>query len=74
MSEGLGQKYVVTRIDGRDTPGEKHDGCQYFVLDLTHDIAAREAAMQYAWRIRLDNPQLSDEIKNLVRDILDEMS
>jgi len=40
-TRGLHGKFIVRRTDGRDEPGGKHDGCFYFVLDLTHDEAAR---------------------------------
>lgn len=45
---GLFQKFVVERTDGRSKPGEKHDGCQYFVLDVTHDPHAIPALLAYA--------------------------
>jgi len=44
---GLYKKFNVTRTDGESRPGGKHDGCSYFVLDLTHDPFARDAALQY---------------------------
>lgn len=40
-TRGLHNKFTVTRNDGKDAEGEKHEGCEYFVLDLTHDLAAR---------------------------------
>ena len=45
---GLQSRYEVRRLDGRDAPGEKHEDCRYFVLDLTHDPLARLAARAYA--------------------------
>lgn len=44
---GLYDKFTVTRTDGRSAPGEKHDGCEYFVLDMNHDIHARAAIEAY---------------------------
>jgi hypothetical protein len=41
-------RYRVERADGRDGPGHKHQGCEYFVLDLTHDPVGRAAALTYA--------------------------
>ena len=41
---GLQFKYLVQRVN----PSEKHDGCDYFVLDLTHDTDAQRAALHYA--------------------------
>lgn len=40
---GLYRKFIVTRTDGKSAPGQKHDGCDYFVLDLTHDPHAAPA-------------------------------
>lgn len=40
-------KYEVRRTDGTDAPGGKHHGCALFVLDLTHDRAARAALRAY---------------------------
>ncbi|WNM27533.1 hypothetical protein RN607_00605 [Demequina capsici] len=41
MSPTLGDRYYVRRRDHRDVPGEKHHGCEYFVIDLTHDEKGR---------------------------------
>lgn len=45
---GLYEKFIVARTDGRDQPGEKHDGCEHFVLDLDHDPHALPAIAAYA--------------------------
>lgn len=42
------KKYAVMRMDREDRPGYKHDNCQLFVLDITHDPHARVAARAYA--------------------------
>lgn len=47
-SKGLFQKYYIERMDGTSAPGEKHNGCDYFVLDLTHDPLAYNALVAYA--------------------------
>ena len=47
-SLGLYEKYTVRRTDGTDEPGQKHSGCQYFVLDLAHDPHAVPALRAYA--------------------------
>lgn len=44
---GLYRKFNVTRVDGKDKPGEKHHGCRYFVLDIDHDPHARQAIGAY---------------------------
>ena len=41
---GLYEKFAVERTDGKSKIGEKHEGCEYFVLDLTHDPHAGGAA------------------------------
>lgn len=74
MSEGLINKYCVTREDGRDVEGEKHDECQYFVLDLTHDPVARDCAVRYSRHIRRDDPELAQELYDLVLGIIKEIA
>lgn len=58
MTQGLTRKYQVLRHDGRDGAGQKHEGCEYFVLDLTHDVAARVAGAAYAEAVKESNPEL----------------
>jgi hypothetical protein len=45
---GLYDKFCVQRTDGSDAPGGKHERCDYFVLDLTHDPHAVAAVRAYA--------------------------
>lgn len=59
---GLYQKYQVEKLD--DEHG-KHRACEFFVLDLTHDVAARAAALAYANNTA--DPVLSSEIRERVR-------
>ena len=59
---GLYDKFLVTRTDGTSEPGAKHCGCQYLVLDLTHDRNARAAARVYAELCEADRPVLSVEL------------
>lgn len=47
-TRGLYGKFQVWRTDGKSEDGEKHDGCEYFVLDLTHDQHAIPALLAYA--------------------------
>lgn len=63
---GLYDKYVVTRTDGGHCVGRKHERCRYFVLDLTHDPAARTAAMLYASIVRPTEVALADDLVSLV--------
>jgi hypothetical protein len=62
-SDGLYQKYIVRRIDGRDAPGEKHDGCRYYVLDLDHDQHAIAAARAYADSCEAEFPFLARDLR-----------
>lgn len=59
---GLYEKFIVQRTDGRSEPGEKHDGCSYFVLDLDHDRFAVPALKAYAEACRKDFPDLARDI------------
>ena len=49
-SKGLYEKFQVCRIDGSHLPGGKHENCDYFVLDLSHDPHAIPALKAYAAR------------------------
>jgi hypothetical protein len=68
-SRGLYNKFTVTRTDGTSRPGRKHDGCEYFVLDLTHDKHAKAALLAYAKSCRLEYPLLSEDLR--IKAILD---
>ena len=60
-------KFIVERTDGQSGPGRKHDGCRYFVLDLTHDSAASAAALAcYAEAIEATYPTLAADLRALV--------
>lgn len=59
---GLYDKFRVQRVDGADAPGGKHEGCEYFVLDVTHDPHAQAALMAYAQSCKLTHPKLSADL------------
>lgn len=61
-TRGLYGKFFIARVDGRDKPGEKHAGCDYFVLDLTHDKHALPAIRAYARDCKAERPQLSADL------------
>lgn len=61
-NDGIYNKFDVMRVDGTDGPGAKHDGCEYFVLDVTHDPHAIPALKAYAESCR-------DEYRNLAADL-----
>ena len=67
---GMYDKFTVTRNDGDDLEGStrsphgKHFGCEYFVLDLTHDPHAAPALIAYAESCRTDGYDLlADDIE-----------
>lgn len=60
---GLYNKFnVIRRTDGSSAPGRKHDGCRYFVLDLTHDPFARSAIIAYADACEGKCPELAADL------------
>lgn len=61
--KGLFNKFHVHRVDGRDAAGEKHDGCEYFVLDLNHDAHALAAIAAYAASCQHEFPVLSLDLR-----------
>ena len=65
-NRGLYEKYIVRRADNKDMPGQKHYGCRYFVLDMTHDVHAIPALWAYAWSVVNTNPTLCREILDFI--------
>jgi len=65
-NRGIYNKFFVARVDGSDGPGEKHDGCDYFVLDITHDRYARPALVAYANACRDEYPLLAADLDGKV--------
>lgn len=61
-ARGLYEKFYVKRADGRGAPGQKHNECEYFVLDLTHDPHALPAVRAYAVSCAEDYPTLALEV------------
>ena len=64
---GFYNKFTVTRNDGKSEPGQKHHGCQYFVLDLDHDEFAGAAIAAYAEACRDKYPQLSADLEYMAQ-------
>lgn len=62
---GLYKKFRVERVDGTDAPGGKHDGCRYFVLDLTHDPYAMPAIRAYARAAAKYYPALAADLRRI---------
>lgn len=61
---GIYEKFTVTRTDGKSAPGEKHDGCQYFVLDIGCDPHAVPALLAYAKSCKAEYPLLARDVLN----------
>ena len=61
-SRGLYRKFIVSRTDGQSDTGQKHEDCEYFVLDLSHDIHALDAYRAYADSCRKVYPLLAADI------------
>jgi hypothetical protein len=59
---GLYGKYDVRRLDGSSGPGGKHEHCEYFVLDLSHDSHAIPAIHAYAKSCEGDYPKLAADL------------
>lgn len=66
---GLYEKFTIKRTDGRSEPGEKHDGCSYFVLDLDHDPYSVPALKAYADACRERFPALAKDLDDQRRAI-----
>ena len=62
-SRGLYGKFYIERTDGKSAPGEKHHGCDYFVLDLTHDPHAGPALRAYAESCAEEYPLLAADLR-----------
>ena len=58
-NQGIYNKFIVYRTDGKSNIGQKHHECKYFVLDLNHDKFAIPAIIAYAEACREEYPELS---------------
>lgn len=65
-TRGLYNKFEVRRVDGSSEPGGKHHGCEYFVLDLTHDKHAPAALLAYANSCAAEYPLLAADLREKV--------
>lgn len=62
--QGVYRKFDVRRTDGSDGPGGKHEGCEYFVLDVNHDPHALAALAAYAKACEVTHPQLAADLRD----------
>lgn len=66
--KGMYPKFKTPRrVDGRDTPGQKHDHCDYFILDITHDPYALPALTAYAQACQKTYPALAADLDGAVQ-------
>ncbi len=63
IKDGLHDKFVVTRTDGKSKKGEKHADCRYFVLDYDHDPFALTAMLAYADACEKERPELAKDLR-----------
>lgn len=61
--QGVFRKFKVHRTDNSDAPGGKHEGCEYFVLDVDHDPCARAALIAYAAAVEPTHPILAADMR-----------
>lgn len=61
-AQGVFRKFEVYRVDGSSAKGRKHFGCEYFVLDLSHDPHAAAAMTVYGQSCAKTHPVLSAQI------------
>lgn len=66
--KGIYKKFVVGRLDGKDGVGEKHENCNYFVLDLDHDPYAKPALKAYAKACEKEYPELARDLREMSKD------
>ena len=67
-NKGLYRKFhEVKRADGRDLPGEKHENCRYFILDIDHDPHARAAIEAYAKSCKEEYPLLALDLEKWLK-------
>jgi hypothetical protein len=64
-TRGIYEKFTVRRNDRTDEIGGKHYGCEYFVLDLTHDPHAKAALRAYADSCESDYSLLAADLRRL---------
>lgn len=67
--KGLYRKYEVRRVDGSTNQGGKHEHCEWFVLDLTHDKFAIPALKAYSQACANEYPILSNDLKNVIKKL-----
>lgn len=62
---GLYRKFSVERADGSSGEGRKHEFCEYFVLDWSHDPFTIPAVRAYAVACEASYPELAKSLRAL---------
>jgi hypothetical protein len=68
-TRGIYHKFNIERTDGKSKPGEKHFGCEYWVLDLTHDPYALWALEAYASACQREYPLLYVDLQRRIAEL-----
>jgi hypothetical protein len=63
IERGIYRKYEVRRVSD---PTGKHDDCDYYVLDPTHDPFAIPAMRAYASACEAEYPQLAADLREWI--------
>lgn len=64
IEQGVFRKFDVRRTDGSSAPGGKHEGCEYFVLDVRCDPYAKAALAAYADACQKTHPALAADMRD----------
>ena len=64
-NRGFYEKFNVERVDGGSKLLQRHEGCDYFVIDLDHDPHACASLMAYAAACDLSHPLLADDLRRI---------
>lgn len=67
--QGIFDKYTVERNDQQDGRCGKHHKCEYFILDLTHDLHALAALKAYAKSCEDEKPRLAEDLRAKVAEL-----
>jgi len=69
---GLYNKFKVTRTDGKDAVGEKHEHDEYFVLNLSTDKNSIPAICAYIEACESEYPALAADLRAKIAEINDQ--
>ncbi len=72
---GLFARYAIRRLDGSTNKGGKHNKCDYFVLDITHDPHAVPAIFSYARSAEADGyKQLAADLYGKIQPFIQKLN